>query len=62
MCFMFLPITRVKPSAGVTKCSKCMGSHVARDISSDGLPVVLVLRKKKKSFPKYSFFLIKMSA
>ena len=48
MCFMFLPITRVKPSAGVTKCSKCMGSHVARDISSDGLPVVLVLRKKKK--------------
>ena len=49
MCFMFLPITRVKPSAGVTKCSKCMGSHVARDISSDGLPVVLVLRKKKLS-------------
>ena len=48
MCFMFLPITRVKPSAGVTKCSKCMGSHVARDISSDGLPVVLVLRKKEK--------------
>ena len=47
MCFMFLPITRVKLSAGVTKCSKCMGSHVARDISSDGLPVVLVLRKKK---------------
>ena len=47
MCFMFLPITRVKPSAGVTKCSKCMGSDVVRDISSDGLPVVLVLRKKK---------------
>ena len=55
MCFMFLPITRVKPSAGVTKCSKCMGSHVARDISSDGLPVVLVLRKKKKAFQNTAF-------
>ena len=25
----FLPITCIKPSVGVTKLSKCMGSHVA---------------------------------
>ena len=28
----FLPITWIKPSAGVTKYSKCMGSHVALDL------------------------------
>ena len=29
----FLPITWIKPSAGVTKYSKYTGSHVARDIT-----------------------------
>ena len=29
----FLLITWIKPSAGVTKYSKCMGSHVARDLT-----------------------------
>ena len=28
----FLPITWIKPSAGVTKYRKCMGSHIVRDI------------------------------
>ena len=31
--FYEVPITWIKPSAGVTKYSKCMGSHVARDIT-----------------------------
>ena len=29
----FLPMTWIKPSTGVAKYGKCMGSHVARDIT-----------------------------
>ena len=47
----FLPITGIKPRACVTKCSECMGSHVARDIAMPRT-VRMVLLWVTKSFSK----------
>ena len=51
----FLPITTIKPSAGVTKYSKCMGSHVAYDLTVSRTVRMVRLCSNRSAPPHFSF-------